>query len=249
MRSIVLVISILSIFTAISSCRKFGADCFTDPGNTIIETRLANTDFTSIELLGNVDIDLVHSTETRVDVMTGSNLISGITTTINDSTKALVIRNSNQCGFMYQNERFFKATIFYTHLDSITYRSNGNVRTLGKILADTFKLHIYEGSGTIDLQLETMTSYTNYHFGTASVTLRGKSTISYIYQVSYGPVDALNLLTEGTYMENRSPNHSWVNAKLELGATLNGKGNIYYRGNPLEFDFKGSGSGSIIAIP
>lgn len=234
---------------AVSSCRKLGPDCFTDPGPTVVETRLSNTDFTSIELFDNVDLELVQSNESKVDVMTGTNLITGISTTIIDSTKTLVIKNSNQCGVMFQNERFFKVTVFYKQLDSITYRSNGNIKTIGKILADTFKLHIYEGSGNIELQLEAMTSYTNYHFGTASVKLKGSSTISYIYQVSYGPIDALELSTMRTYMENRSPNHTWVNATLTLAATINGKGNIYYRGNPQEVDLKGNGSGRMIPLP
>lgn len=231
------------------SCSKTPMDCFSDPGNVVSEIRPLNDTLVlnSIEMYDNIDVELVASNVNQIKVMTGENLLEGVSTeVINDST--LIIRNNNTCNVLRPGDRFFKVIVFYKQLNSITYRSNGNLSSLGKITSDKFKIDIFEGSGKIDIELNTLESRLNYHFGTSDLIVRGSSNVNYIYQVSYGPVHASNLITKFTYLETRSPNDCYVRADLELSAKINGPGDVYYSGNPTIVPTPGSGSGKLIQI-
>lgn len=228
----------------LSGCGKTNIDCFSDPGEVISEFRTFDSIFTGINMFDNVNVEMVSSNEAKVEVIAGDKLLDGVVTEVIDGE--LIIRNNNQCSFLRQSERYFKVIVYYTQLDSITYRSVGDLTAMSIIKSDTFKVNIFEGAGTINLRLDCSKSYLNYHFGTASLNVEGISNVNYIYQVSYGSVNALNLLTTYSYLENRSPNHCYVNASSTLEATINGKGNVYYKGNPSEITRLGAGSGELL---
>ena len=244
------------------SCGKTSLDCFSDPGEISSEVRKIDSSFTHLNLFDNIDVELVSSNRNFVEVIAGKNLLDAIsteytidtviiepvapdTTVRKDIQKILSIRNNSACSFLRNDERPTKVIVFYTALKGITYRSNGNLKTLGELKTDTLKVDIFEGSGSLDLNINTYISYLNYHFGTADLHVDGKSNVNYIYQVSYGPIDAARLITGYTYLESRSANSCYIHADIALGATINGPGNIYYTGSP-EISLIGTGSGKLI---
>lgn len=237
-------LSCLLLFFA--SCGKTSVDCFSDPGTVESIIRIPDSAFTGIEMYDNIDVDLVASNFAQIELIGGNKLIDAITTEVEDNK--LILRNTSECSFLRSTDRPLKAIIYYTQLDSLIYRSNGNLTTLGAIKSDTFKIDIFEGSGKISLILNTSKSYLNYHFGTADLYVEGSSNVNYIYQVSYGPIDARQLNTEYTYLESRSPNNCFVKSNLSLEATINGPGNVYYTGNVQNPALTGSGSGKLIRL-
>lgn len=235
-----------SLSTLLVGCNKSDSVCFSDPGEIKNELRMPDSDFRGLVLTGNIDVDLVASNQNMFEVIAGEKLLSSITTEVTDSV--LTIANEAECSFLSNADRPAKVIVYYTLLDSIIYRSNGNLTTLGEIKNANFKIDIYEGSGSIHLRLNTLQSKLNYHFGTADLTVEGTSNVNYVYHVSYGPLDARNLETGFTFLESRSANDCIVRSSIQLGATINGPGNVYYYGRPQEVTLDGSGSGKLIPM-
>ncbi len=263
MRKTHLIPLMLFVIFAFSSCKKTTVDCFSDPGEIKNETRTLDSMFSYIEMYDNIDVELVASSKNFVEVIAGKNLISAISTEIISETvtqdpippdtnqitfvqNKLIIRNNSSCSFLRNDDRQAKVIVYYTELEGVTYRSNGNLTALGNIKSSVFKIDIFEGSGKIHLKLDSQKSFLNYHFGTAELEVVGQSDVNYIYQVSYGPINAQLLETGITYLETRSANSCNVKVIGLLEATINGPGNVYYFGNPANVLLKGSGSGKLI---
>ncbi|HEY9113488.1 MAG TPA: hypothetical protein VIN10_02235, partial [Bacteroidales bacterium] len=70
--------------------------------------------------------------------------------------------------------------------------------------------------------------YCNLHSGTATIITTGFSGLCFTYSASYGLVNNLGLETDFNYVTNKSSNDMYVNAMVELSATINNIGNIYY---------------------
>jgi hypothetical protein len=82
----------------------------------------------------------------------------------------------------------------------------------------------------------------------ATVSLSGISQVSYISNKGYGPVNALGLWTNYTFLGTYSPNDCYVYVEGEIGATINNIGNVYYKGNPPVVNQDLTSSGKLIPI-
>ncbi|MBG0781188.1 MAG: DUF2807 domain-containing protein [Bacteroidales bacterium] len=225
------------------SCSKSPGDCFTTTGEITTESRQLET-FNSILMEDNVDVELVAGTAPMVEISAGKNLLEKIETTVIEGE--LIIKNNNHCNFVRSYDKPIKAKVYFQEIDSIEYRSIGNLTCLDAINnPDTFKIDVFEGSGNIDLLLDNYLTQLNFHYGTATLKAAGFSQLTYLYQVSYGPIDARNLLSNFAYLENNSTNSTWVRANTILEATINSIGDVYYFGDP-QIGLSGGGSGGLI---
>lgn len=237
-----------------TSCNKDNGNCFNSTGTIITESREIS-DFQSLKMLDNVDVELSSGNENIIEVTAGENIIQNIKAEVIDavvlqdsipiSTRQLVIQNLNQCNWLRSYDNPIKVKITYkSEIDHIEYRSIGDLTCLNPISSDTFSINIFEGAGIISLDLNCRLSFLNYHYGTADLNVKGSSLVNYIYQASYGPVNASELFTDFNYLENRGSNNCYVYARLFLGATISSIGNVYYTGNPDELSLAKNGSGS-----
>lgn len=224
-------------------CSKSPGDCFTSTGEVIISER-SIPGFKGILMLDNIDVELIKSNSSKVEVTAGEHIIDNILTDVIDSE--LIIKNQNACNFVRSFDKPIKVKVYFQELDSIEYRSIGNLICQDPISnADSFKIDIYEGAGHIELELNTSISHLNFHYGTAELVVSGFSQVNYIYQASYGLIDARNLETSFNYLENNSTNNCFVQANIVLGATISSIGNVYYWGNPA-IELSGGGSGQLL---
>jgi hypothetical protein len=225
------------------SCSKSPGDCFTTTGEIITESRQIPT-FNSILMEDNVDVELVAGTAPKIEISAGENLLEKIETTVAEGQ--LIIKNNNQCNFVRSYEKPITVKVYFQDIDSIEYRSIGNLTCLDAITnPDTFKIDVFEGAGKIDLLLDNYMTQLNFHYGTATLNASGFSQLTYMYQVSYGPIDARDLLSNFAYLENNSTNSTWVRANTVLEATINSIGDVYYFGDP-GIGLSGGGSGRLI---
>lgn len=234
---------VVLLFVLLSyGCSKSPGDCFTSTGDVITVERSIES-YTGILMRDNIDVELIKSNAPKVEVTAGEHIIDNIITEVIDSE--LIIKNQNACNFVRSFDKPIKVKVYFQELDSLEYRSNGNLVCLNPIEIDTFKIDVYEGAGRIELDLKTAVSYLNFHYGTAELIVSGFSQVNYIYQASYGPVDARNLVTSFNYLENNSTNNCYVQANIALGATISSIGNVYYWGNP-DIELAGGGSGQLL---
>ncbi len=276
-RHIALLTGAISLILIGFSCSKDPLDCFKSTGEIVTITRSLDN-FSAVLLKDNIDVtfERVDSpNDIKIEITGGKNLLEKITSgnevsyqyflpevirdpitgdtidfipAINKEYNRLVIENKNTCNEFRSYKTPISAKVFYFQLENLEYRSNGQVDCFEPIVSDVFLINIFEGSGNINLKLECQKSYLNYHYGTADLTVEGTSEISYIYQAGFGPINAINLVTNFTYLENRSSNDCYVNVRNTLGVTINNTGNVYYTGNPF-LETYGAGPGRLLPWP
>lgn len=245
MKKLLLILTLaLASFT---SCKK-GAitDCFYSTGKMSTEDRSIEN-FNSILLKDNVNLILIKSENNSIKVVAGSNLINKIKTEVNENG-VLVIKNDNNCNWIRSYESPVNVYLNYIDIDSIEYRSIGDINTVDTLLTDTLWLKVQEGAGQINLELNVIRLYCALHYGTADIVLGGTSGLSYVYSASFGLINLINLESNFMYVNNRSSNDIYLTAKTHLGASIENIGNIYYAGNPLSVNLNRTGPGELIKI-
>jgi len=232
---------LFSIF--LSSCEKGDpTDCFKNTGQNITENRSASY-FNKIVLEDNVNLVLTQSDNYSISVHGGKNVLKKVETDIEDGV--LVIQNNNSCNWM---RSFNREITVYAHIDSINhieYRGSGDISSTNPITGDSLLLDIWDGAGKVDMKVNVRRNFIYFHIGTADIHYSGDAHLSYITASSFGPIDAENLNSVFTYINNKGSNNCFIHAQLYIGATIENIGNIYYTGHP-EIQLNDTGSGELI---
>ena len=178
--------------------------------------------------------------------MAGENLLDGIKTAV--SSGHLVIRNENHCDWLRSFEVPVNVYIIFTRLDTIVTSAAGNLTFTNAWRNDSIQFNVEEGAGKIDLKLDVFKSWVYIQYGVTDVVMSGRSQVSFFSNNGYGPVNALDLVTNYTYMSTQSPNDCFVYVEGELGVTINNIGNVYYKGSPGKIDQQLNSSGKLIHL-
>ena len=228
------------------SCEKSEVgDCFKGAGNIIIVTRDLD-DFNHIFLNDNINLIITQDKRCGVKIEAGENLIPSIITEVSD--RCLIIRNNNTCDWVRSYNKEIDVYVTVDELISIDYISSGNVLSTNTIVADSLNVAVWDGSGIIDLDIETGISVLSLHYGAVDFIVRGTSVVNFIYAASYGPFFCEDLETAFTFMNNRGSNDCYVNCTKHLGVDIEYTGNIYYKGNPETISANITGTGQLIEL-
>lgn len=230
------------IFTG---CAKNGGVCFSTNGAIVQEVRNIPA-FTRVDIQNNVDLVLSTDTGMRVRVEAGQNIIGGITTIVDGGT--LVIRNNNKCNWMRDYSKQIKVYIATNKIWKIMYNGSGNISSTGTLKQDSINVEVWGGCGTIDLNLDVRLGIFSLNMGTVDFRLHGSAGITSVFSGDYGLYDARDLKTYYTYITNKGTNDCYVQAMIDLEATIASIGNIYYAGNPQSFKIKITGTGKLLPL-
>jgi len=239
--------AILLVSILLLSCEKSPlSDCFNNTGAIISEEREI-VEFNSILLRHNVNLHLRQAQTNKIIVKAGSNLLSKIRTDVNENGQ-LEIRNDNSCNWVRSFETPIDVFLDFVKLDSIEYRSIGDVTNDGTLFLDTLKIDVIEGAGKIEMNVDADVVFCGLTYGTADIIMKGNCGISYIYSASFGLIDNRDLASKFVYVNNKSSNNVYLQATVELGATIENIGNIYYSGHPPVIYFDQIGTGELIKL-
>lgn len=222
---------VIALLLSVSCSKNNPGDCFKSAGTITSETRTA-VPFTDLHMTNNVDVFLSYAPTYSIEVRAGKNVIPGIKTEISDST--LTISNENSCNWIRSYNSPVEVYLEAPQLDSIFYAASGNLTSVNQFTNNSLVLEVLEGSGSISLWLNTEKSWMNLHYGTADLSAKGYSHISYLSSGGYGPADLSKLNTEFTFMTNNSTNICRVKANLQLHVNIFNVGDVYYSGDPAE---------------
>jgi len=227
------------------SCKKTDpTDCFKSTGEDITETRNSGV-FNKIVLYDNVNLYLTQAATNTIEVTAGKKVMKKINTSI--SGGKLIIENNNTCNWVRSFNREVDVFVSVQNLTEIEYRGSGDIISTNTLEGDSLVLNIWEGAGKVDLDINMQRNYIYFHIGTADVYYKGFTHLSYITAASFGPVDAREMSTVYTYMENKGSNNCYVKTTLHLGATISSIGNIYYKGDP-DINLNDYGDGELIKL-
>ncbi|MBU2553806.1 MAG: DUF2807 domain-containing protein [Bacteroidetes bacterium] len=238
---------ILIVVTSLTACNKTHVeDCFKSSGELTMESRVLPP-FNNIKLFDNVDLVLQQGVTTQCEVEAGKHLLSGIVTEV-DEKGNLNIRNTNSCNWIRSFNQPIRVYLELQKLDTLDYRSIGNIYTPDTLFQDTLIVNLYEGAGRVDLLIKSKLLRAGLHYGTQELIISGKCGLVYGYTAGFGLIDMRNLEASLLYVNNNSGNNMYVRATEELGATIQSLGNIYYYGSPPVVNFSKQGAGDLIHL-
>lgn len=241
--NILILILVLPLFHA---CEKILPDnCAKSIGKMVIEDRGA-PDIGYINISDNVNLILKHENSGALRVEAGEHIIGSVKTEV--SGRQLVISNENKCNWLRSYSKDINVYLTLSKLDSLDYYGSGTVTSENAIKADSVQISVWEGSGSIEMELDVEKSRLNLHYGTVDFNISGRSGVTYIYAGSYGPFYCEQLDSKFVYINNRGTNDCYVRASVELGATIEYLGSIYYYGNPPVVYSNITGEGELIPM-
>jgi hypothetical protein len=236
----------LLFFLAAGCEKEAGYNCLTPAGDVVSEIREAKW-INCIEVHDNISLILkCDSLQPGISVEAGENLLDGIETSI-DSNK-LILRNNNRCEWLRSFEVPVHVYVTVKNLDTLIYRSSGNVKCQNYLVNDSIQVDIWEGAGTLDLKVLSDKIFLYIHQGTADLKVSGTSGVTFLSSKGLGPVDCLDLSSRLAYVYTLSPNDCYINVIDVLDVTIENIGNVYYKGNPFDIDVNLPGSGKLIKL-
>lgn len=226
------------------ACKKENrCDCFKSTGSIITESRDI-TPVSRIFLDDNINLVLTSGDTALLRVEAGSHLLPLIKTTIDGNE--IRIRNNNTCNWARSYKH--KPTVYLTlpRVDYIEYSGSGDISMTNTFTCDTIAVNSWDGSGSINLDLDCRASHLNLHTGPADINVKGRAAESYIWSAGNGMVHGENLITNFSFVQHKGTGNCYVNVTHELHAKISWTGNVYYRGNPQIVDSGISGKGKLI---
>jgi len=230
------------VLLSITSCNKENApDCFQTAGEFATVKRDLGS-FQSIELNDYIQIELYDTTAYFVEIHAPRNLIPDIETDV--SKGQLKIENKNTCNFVRSFKKKITVRIYAPDFSDIQNKGTGDITGINTIDCSYVKIENRHAAGVIKLNLETDSVLIATHTGVSDCYLTGHSFKTSLFNQGLGIMDARNLSSEFTFVNNSSINEMYVNSNDYLYAALYFSGNIYYSGNPnlIQTDIKGSGT-------
>ncbi|MCO6465592.1 MAG: DUF2807 domain-containing protein [Bradyrhizobiaceae bacterium] len=227
-------LAILAI-TTLAACSP---DSLTGSG-TITTQQRSTTQFSSIDVSGNVDVIISKGASSNVAVETDENLQDKITTTIANGT--LKIRQSSA--------QFSKAVVHLTapEINSIITHTTGSI-TVQPGFNHGGMVVYSDAPGNIvinDIKLDALTVEVS---GTGNLTIDGQATSFSCQHRGTGTVHALDFATSQSAVAIYNSGDASVNVTNKLFADILGSGNIFYTGNP-QVTLVSKGTGSLTKLP
>jgi hypothetical protein len=200
------------------SCDEDPPNPCIEPGDIVSKNRTVS-DFHSIRLIGIGNILLTQGPEQSLRIETHEEIFAHLTTTVMDQTLSIDL---NRC----VGGPVDRLDIYITIPDIKQLSIEG----VGSIIAQNdLTLDI------VSIQIE----------GVGNIVLKGTANVLDIQSTGVGAVEAFDLTTNVCDVLIQGTGSVEVTVVDQLNATIEGAGNVYYRGNP-NITSEISGTGSVI---
>jgi len=240
----IFIISLLCF--ALLSCNKEQApDCFKKAGDDITITRHLDP-FESIEWKDYLQIELVSSSEQKVEITGPKNVLAKISTEV-ESGK-LYIENKNTCNVVRSYKREITLRIYSPDFPSLINRGQGNVTIIDTLQCVHFQIENHHAAGLISGIVDCDTLRLLSHTGPVDVTLKGRADYAELFSQGIGYVDAGELVANSVLVNNSSINDVRVYPTEYLFAFIGSRGNIYRKAGTYGINKSIEGTGELLVF-
>jgi hypothetical protein len=228
-------------------CKKDnGCGCFNGTGEVTSETRQLPV-FSSVYVEDNVNLIFQEDTMQRVEVLAGKHLLHNITTEV--SGGVLNIRNKNMCNFIRRYDIPIKIFIHYqrNQVGRIRTKGTGTITSSNAFTGDSIDLSS-ESSGDIIFEMGAQCkTYTHQH-GAGDITLKGSCDQVIIYSKGTGFTITDDCVNNYTWVYTNTTGKITVDPSGLLISTIDGSGNIYYKGTPVTISNTENSTGKLLPL-
>ena len=216
MKLLLMLLLMLTTMIIIISC--YSVNKIKGSGNIISESREL-TNFSSINLLGSIDISINSSDEYNCTVVGDDNLIPYIKTEVVNNNLQISINNN------YSSTEELAVNVNASEYDEVSISGSGDINIID-FKNDNLSLNI-NGSGNITA---------NGKVQTFIATISGS-----------GNIVSTELISKSATITIDGSGDAKIWATDSISSQINGSGNIEYYGNPINVKSKINGSGNIIS--
>jgi hypothetical protein len=227
----------------LSSCDKDSA-CLKGAGSVVTEDRTSTESFDKIFLNHNINLQITQDSNVSVIAVGGENLLSRIITKVEDGT--LKISSENKCSFLRDYDNLITIYLKVPNIKNIEYIGFGDITSNGVLNFPELTIDSREGTGKVDLTLNSTNLYLKQHTGPADFNIHGVSKFLYVYTNGNGWMYCQDMLADKVHVSSNGTGDVFVNAENELRVELRSIGNVNYYGNPVLNVTEHTGSGEVI---
>lgn len=243
-------VSFILMAVCLVSCGKQNrCDCFKSNRNEITVVRQLDY-FNAVTVASVFDVEWKYDTLCSAAITCGEKLSDLIETSVvwNPATgmNELSLKNNNRCNWVRSQEKKIKIVIRSPGLAHLNIISPCDFYNSDTLRSGELRVDDHAGVSRIEMTLDCQMLYFSVHAGSGWFKLNGKSGVAYYYGMGNNHLHFENHVADYCYMEFRSTGQAYINVKKELGVTIKGRGNIYYKGNPYQVSSKEEAEGKLI---
>ena len=236
-RRIHITISIFIISVSFASCFK-----------TYVEIKISHTlePFNKVVINSPFNVFLAESDHFDVDVVGDKEMAPYVTFNVVDSI--LYITNEAKSKWTNPQSNVVEVTIYSKPLEQLAVNVTCNTQTLTPITSNEFGIILggKANEATLELDCKNFYYWNNFPCG-GMLTLTGKTENLKLWNFAIMSINAKELNTTNAIVENNSKGDIKVTVNKRIEYAINGIGNIYLFGSPVEIISTGiTSSGQLI---
>jgi hypothetical protein len=210
-------------------------------GNTTTESRTVGS-FKGVQLRGSMNVHLINGADRAVIIEGEENILPYVETYVNDGK--LIVKYRDDININTRED--VVVTVTTPELDEIAVTGSGDITGENKFSGnDEIKVEV-TGSGNIKIELDAPAVEASIT-GSGDIDLSGNTKNIKCSTTGSGEIDATELKAENASVSTLGSGSIRVFASVKLDATINGSGDIGYKGGG-SVSSKINGSGSVKAI-
>jgi hypothetical protein len=243
MKRLILFISIVCGAVTFSGCDSENAfGCFKKPGE-IIEQEIQLGSFAIIKAFDEVDIYLVNSSEQRVFIKAGKNLIPQIHLTVEDGI--LSITNDNSCNWVRSPENP-GVYIFSNNISGIEIFDFANIYSEETLVLDNLSI-FSDGTGNFDLNIDLDTLFVKSAY-ISNFTFSGNVDFLDLIITADSRFLARDLSAIDILIDHNGSNRVELYPVNKLEGIIQSTGSVYYFNEPEILDVTVKSTGQLIYL-
>lgn len=228
----------LPLLLALHGCTSF--NCI--KGNGAATRRLLEVaDFKGLAAEGSLEVRLKQGAVQQVEVEAPSNLIDLLTTEVKDGIWHIATEGC------YSTREPFVVHITVPSIDHVSVLGSGNIVGTDVFLTNDLTVTV-QGSGELNLAVQAATVQATVQ-GSGDITLSGRCSTFKAYVQGSGNIQGTSLESETANAVVAGSGDISVNTTQDLDATVQGSGDIHYKGRPVNVAKNIQGSGDVKSIP
>lgn len=235
----------LVLFILLSCSKEEDRSCFKSIG-TVISKEINFTSIEELVLKSDITYVLFRDSLDKIILKGGKNLLNFVT--INQAGKQLSIENNNECSFLRDYKDDIVVEIHFSTLKKIAYGGSKKIINTISLQLDSLWIDAFDGSGVIQLNVQTNYLKLSSNFGYTDFLINGTSDylLCHLGGSSYASLYDLTVNDSLTVVSNSQRDILVKPAAIRLKAQLNQSGNVLYKGIPSSILYSRYGKGELI---
>lgn len=240
-----LICATLVLFILLSCSKEEDRSCFKSIG-TIISKEINFSPIEELVLKSDITYVLFRDTLDKIILKGGKNLLNFVE--INQTGKQLSVENNNSCSFLRDYKDDISVEIHFSSLKKIAFGGSKKMINTTPLLLDSLWIDAFDGSGVIQLNVQTNYLKLSSDFGYTDFLINGTSNylLCYLGGNSYARLYDLAVNDSITVVSNSQRDILVKPAAIRLKAQLNQSGNVLYKGFPSSILYSRYGKGELI---